>query len=282
MGQTVTPALVKQLRDQTGVGMSKCKEALEQSEGDIEGAISFLRKAGMTSAVKKAGRATQEGKVVAYESDEVVALVEVNAETDFVVKNEKFQEFCQNLAAEAVLRKPATLEEFITMPYSKDPQLTIDQYRSLLIQTIGENIQIRRITLFEKQASESIGIYSHLGGKIVSIVVLHGQGEEELARNIAMHVAATGPEFLNPEAIPQEIVNKEQEIARGQVQGKPEHIVEKILEGKLNAFFDVCCLTRQKYVRDDALSVEEVVKKHGASVGKDLQIVRFLRWVAGK
>jgi elongation factor Ts len=158
----VTPALVKELRERTGVGMAKCKEALDQTGGNMDEAIAFLRKAGMMSAAKKEGRSTKEGMVVAYETPALVAVAEVNAETDFVVKNGKFQEFCNNIVQEMALKGPSSLEEFVQQPYSKDPHITIDQYRSLLIQTIGENIQIRRIELFKKNNDRSIGIYSHL------------------------------------------------------------------------------------------------------------------------
>jgi elongation factor Ts len=281
-GVVITAALVKDLRDRTGVGMAKCKEALEQSGGNIEEAISILRKSGMASAVKKEGRLTKEGMVLSHETESVVAIIEVDAETDFVVQNERFREFCKNMAEEIAKTRPASLEAFIQQPYSKDPQITIDQCRSLLIQTIGENIIIRRLTVLEKKKDESIGIYSHLGGKILTAVILQGSGEEVLARDIGMHVAAASPEYVSPEEVPQEIIANEKEIAKVQIQGKPENIVEKILTGKLNAFFDMCCLTRQKYIRDDSLSVEEFVKKQGEQRGKALKVLKFLRWVAGK
>lgn len=278
----ITPALVKELRDRTGVGMAKCKEALDQAQGNIEEAISLLRKSGMASAVKKEGRLTKEGMVLSHETNDVVAIVEVDAETDFVVQNEKFRDFCKAIAEEVAKTKPASLEALLQQPYSKDPQITVDQLRSLLIQTIGENIVVRRIALLPKKANQSIGIYSHLGGKLLTAVVLEGAGEEALARDVGMHVAAAAPEYLSPEAVPAEIIANEKEIAKVQVQGKPEHIMEKILQGKLNAFFDLSCLTRQKYIRDDTCSVEEFVKKQGASRGKTLKIIQFLRWMAGK
>ncbi len=278
----VTPALVKELRERTGVGMGKCKEALDQSSGNMEEAIAFLRKAGMMSAAKKEGRTTKEGTVIAFQTNDVVAVAEVDAETDFVVKNDRFQEFCNNIVQEVALKRPASLEAFLQQPYSKDPLITIDQYRSLLIQTIGENIQIRRIEVFPKNNGQSVGVYSHLGGKILSVVVLEGAGEEQLAKEVAMHVAAAFPQYLSPEEIPQEVIQMEKDIAAEQVKGKPANIIEKILQGKLNAFYDQCCLTQQKYIRDDSVSVGEYVKKQGSSHGKDVRILRFLRWMAGK
>lgn len=279
---TITPALVKELRERTGVGMAKCKEALDHSKGDMEEAVSYLRKAGMASAVKKAGRATQEGTVVAFETEGVVALAEVDAETDFVVKNDRFQEFCKNIVQEVALKKPASLELFLQQPYSKDPQITIDQYRSLLIQTIGENIIIRRVAFFPKTADCSIGVYSHLGGKIVTIVVLQGAKAEGAAKDVAMHVAAASPEYVCPEQVPQELILKEKEIAKGQITNKPPHIIEKILEGKVNAFFDLVCLTRQKFVKDDSMTIADFLKKQGAQLGTELKVTQFVRWMAGK
>jgi elongation factor Ts len=262
--------------------MAKCKEALDQANGNMEEAISILRKSGVMSGVKKEGRTTKEGTVVSYETAYVVAIAEIDAETDFVVKNEKFQEFCHNIVQEVALTKPASIEAFLEQKYSKDKELTIDQYRSLLIQVIGENIIIRRVMFIEKNSSTSIGVYSHSGGKILTAVVLQGQGEEGLAREVAMHVAAASPEYLSPEEVPSEVVAQEKEIARGQVQGKPEQIIEKILVGKLNDFFGTCCLTRQKYIRDSSVTVADMVSKEGEKKGKKLQIIRFLRWAAGK
>jgi len=278
----VAPALVKQLRDQTGVGMTKCKEALEKTDGNMEEAVAFLRKAGLTSASKKEGRSTKEGMVAFHETNDTVAIVEVDAETDFVVKNEKFQEFCATLAQELALVKTNSLDEFLQQPYSKDAQLNIDQLRSLLIQTIGENIQIRRILCIPKNENESIGIYSHMGGKILSVVVINGVDQQVLARHVAMHAAATAPQYLCPEEVPQENVRQEEEIAREQIKGKPEHIIEQILQGKLRSFYEMICLVKQKYIRDDSLSVEEFVAKEGKESGQDLRVTRFLRWVAGQ
>lgn len=281
-GTVITATMVKDLRERTGVGMAKCKEALDQSGGNIEEAISILRKAGVTSAAKKEGRVTKEGAVFSFATPNDIAIVEVDAETDFVVKNEKFIEFCKIIAQEAAETKPASLEAFLNQAYSKDPQITIDQLRSLLIQKIGENIVISRVTILPKKAGESIGVYSHLGGKLLTAVILKGVGEEQLARDVAMHVAAAAPEYTSPSDISEDTLQKEKEIAREQVKGKPENIIEKILQGKMNAFFDQYCLTRQKYIRDDSVSVEEFVKKEGATRGKGVTILGFLRWAAGK
>ena len=210
MSKPITAGMIKELRDRTGVGMGKCKEALEEAHGDIELAISNLRKAGMASAVKKEGRTTNEGLIGVAEAGAVIAVVEVNAETDFVVKNDLFRQFLNNVAAEAATTNPASLEAFLNQKYSKEPSLTIDQYRATIVQAIGENIQIRRLLTIVKSPQKSVGVYSHLGGKIVTVVEITGSSTEEaIAKDIAMHVAAAAPEFLSPEKVPAETIVNE-------------------------------------------------------------------------
>lgn len=279
----VTAVMIKELRDRTGVGMGKCKEALEEAKGDMDLAISNLRKAGVASAVKKEGRTTNEGMIASAESGKAIAIVEVNAETDFVVKNDRFQEFLKNVAEEVATTTPASLETFLEQKFSKDPSLTIDQYRALMIQTIGENIQIRRIKVLPKSATKSIGVYNHLGGKIVTMVEISGSpAQEALAKEVAMHVAAAAPEYLNPETVPANIIEQEKDIARSQVKGKPDNIVEKILEGKINAYFDQACLVRQKFIKNDTISIAELVSQRGKDAGQTLAVTDFLRWNVGQ
>jgi len=279
----ITASMIKELRERTGVGMGKCKEALEESKGDMELAIDNLRKAGIASAVKKQGRETNEGMVAVAQNGNTIALVEVNAETDFVVKNDRFQTFLKAISEEIAKTKPASLEAFLQQKYSKDPNLTIDEYRATIIQSIGENIQIRRLKTFTKDKSHSIGIYSHMGGKIVTVVEITGGADEEaLAKDIAMHVAAAAPEFLSPEKVPAEVVAREKEIVKGQIQGKPANIVDKIVEGKINAFYDAACLVRQKFIKDDSLSIADLVKERAKTSGKPLVLANFVRWCVGQ
>ncbi len=278
----VTAAMIKELRDRTGISMSVCKSALEEANGDMELAISNLRKKGMASAVKKEGRAANEGMIAFAEDGNTIAIVEVNAETDFVVRNDRFKQFLDEIAQEVARTKPASLEAFLKQPYSKDPSLTIDEHRATQVQAIGENIQIRRLVLLEKTPTKSIGVYSHLGGKIVTAVELEGSNDAEgLAKDIAMHVAAASPEYLNPESVPSNVIDHEKEIAKSQVQGKPANIVDKIVEGKVNAFFDTVCLSRQKFIKDDAVSITELVEQFAKASGKPLKLVNFIRWNVG-
>lgn len=279
----ITTGMIKELRERTGIGMGKCKEALEESKGDMELAISNLRKAGMASAVKKEGRATNEGAIGTTETASTIAIVEVNAETDFVVKNDRFQEFLANIVKEVAETKPASLETFLQQKYSKDPALTIDQYRATVMQAIGENIQVRRLVVIPKTLQKSIGLYSHLGGKIVTLVEIAGSGKEDaIAKDIAMHVAAAAPDYLSPDKVPIDIVNSEKEIAKSQVKGKPENIVDKIVEGKVKAFYDTACLVCQKYIRDDSISISDLVNKRAKEAGTPLEVTHFLRWSVGQ
>ncbi|MCB1119152.1 MAG: elongation factor Ts [Chlamydiia bacterium] len=278
----ITAQLIKELRDRTGIGMGKCKEALVEASGDIELAISNLRKAGMASAGKKEGRATNEGKIASAEQNGCIALAEVNAETDFVVRNDRFQQFTQEIADEVASSNPADLEKFMSQPFSKDSSLTVDQYRSTVVQTIGENIQIRRFECLSKDAQSSYGVYSHMGGQIVCLVEIAGSNEEEeLAREIAMHVAAAHPEFLNPEEVPNDVLENEKDIVRNQLKGKPSEVMEKIILGKLNAYYEQNCLIKQKFIKDDKVTIEQLIEKRAKESGKQLRLKRFLRWNVG-
>lgn len=278
----VTPDMVKELRERTGVGMGKCKEALDQAHGDMEKAIDLLRKSGMASAVKKEGRETKEGMIVSDETKDTIALVEINAETDFVVQNDRFKQFARDIAKEVAETKPASLEAFLEQKFSKDPSLTIDQYRAIVVQSLGEHIKIRQLQLFPKSSSLSLAIYSHMGGKIVTLVEIEGgAGQEALARDIAMHIAAESPDYLKPEEVPSDVKAREEEIARGQVVGKPAPIVDKIVEGKIKAFYDQTCLVNQKFVKDNSITIADLVAKEGQRLGKPLSIRRFVRWKIG-
>jgi elongation factor Ts len=282
MTAKVTPEMVKQLRERTGVGMGKCKEALDKTGGDMEAAIDFLRKAGMASAVKKEGRETKEGLVGYSDSKTAIALVEVNTETDFVAQNEKFREFLGDLCSDVAETHPANLEAFLKQKSRKDPSVTIDESRAIFMQSIGENIKLSRLIIFPKSKEISLGVYSHMNGKIVCVVELSGgDGEEQLARAIAMHAAAEAPEYLSPEEIPQEVREREEEIARSQVKGKPENIVGKIVEGKLKAFYDQVCLNNQKFVKDNTISVAQLLENESKRLGRKLAIRRFVRWKVG-
>ncbi len=279
----VTPQMVKELRDRTGIGMGKCKEALDEANGDIELAIENLRKAGMASAVKKEGRETKEGVIKTAEKEGRLALIEINAETDFVVKNEKFQKFAHDLADEVCSSQPANVADLLQQKFSKDPAHTVDEFRASIIQSLGENIQVKRLELFTKKPDTSLAVYTHGGGKLVTVVEISGSDkEEDLAKDIAMHVAAEAPEYLSQDEVPERVIAHEKEIASAQIKGKPANIIEKILEGKLKAYFDQVCLINQHFVKDPDITIAELVAKRGKEIGKSLKVSYFLRWKVGE
>lgn len=283
MSAQITPAMIKELRERTGVGIGKCKEALEEAKGDMELAIANLRKAGMASAVKKEGRTANEGMIGVSENNDRIAIVEVNAETDFVVKNDRFQEFLKLVAEEVAKSNPSSLEVLLSTKSAKDPSLTIDELRATVVQAIGENIQVKRFITIPKVSDKSIATYSHQGGKIVTLVEITGSCDEEaLAKDIAMHVAAAAPDYLSSEKVPESIIASEKDVAAGQMEGKPANMLEKIIEGKLKAFYDQVCLVNQKYIKDDSLTIEQLVNKQAKQNGKELKITNFLRWNVGQ
>ena len=279
----ITADMIKELRERTGVGMGKCKEALVLSEGDIEKAIDVLRKAGMAAAVKKEGRETKEGLVVTSEDDKHLILLEANAETDFVVQNERFKHFVHDCVNQALKGKVKSLEELMALPYEKDKSITLEQHRNLVIQALGENIQVRRIETISKHPTSSYGIYSHMGGKLVVVVEIEGSaGQDALAKEIAMHVAAENPEYVRPEEIPPTVIAREEEIARSQVEGKPANIIDKIVEGKVKAYATQFCLVNQKYIKDNSVTVEKFLETCGKQLGKPLAVKCFWRWKVGQ
>jgi elongation factor Ts len=278
----VTAESIKELRERTGVSMGKCKEALEQVNGNMEAAIDFLRKAGMASAVKKEGREVHEGLIGFSDVGNFVAVIEVNSETDFVAQNEKFKAFVQDICDEASRLGISSVEQLLAATYTKESSLTIDQYRALTMQSLGENIQVKRIFLLEKSPKVSIGLYSHMGGKIVSAVVLEGSsGHEGIAKEVAMHVAAEAPDFVSAAEVPADVKAREEEVARGQIQGKPENMIAKIVEGKIKAFYDQVCLVCQKFIKDSNLTVAQFVEQEAKKSGVSLSIQSFIRWKIG-
>lgn len=283
MSTAITVAMINDLRQRTGVGMTKCKDALVKADGDIDLAIANLRKDGLATAVKKEGREAKEGLIGVAESDKGFGIVEVNAETDFVARNDRFLQFVKAITDEVAKTMPNSTEDFLKQKFSQDQSLTIDEYRATMVQAIGENIQIKRLLTLKKDPITSWGIYSHLGGKIVTVVELKGSNEEEaLAKDIAMHAAAASPEFLNPEEVPPEVLANEKEIAASLMKDKPANMMEKIVEGKMNAYYDQVCLLKQKFIKDEKSSISELVERRGKVTGKPLQVSSFKRWQIGQ
>lgn len=271
--------LIRKLREQTGVGIAKCKEALVQASGDLERAVEALRKLGIASAIKKEGRETHEGAIATASSADASILIELNAESDFVVQNDRFQSFLTKLSQQVADDLPHTLQDLLNSPFQGDPSLTVDQFRAGLMQSLGENLQIRRYEAFAKGRDHSLGIYIHSGNKLAALVQINGSDREEaLARDIAMHVAASNPDYLTPSAVPEEIVKKEREIARSLMKGKPPQILEGIVEGKIKAYYQNACLSEQEYIKDPKLRIKDLLDKRSALSGKALTLASFARW----
>jgi len=259
----VTAALVKELRERTGAGMMECKKALVETGGDLEGAIEFLRKSGLAQADKKASRIAAEGKIALAVADggREAVMVEVNCETDFVAKDDGFNAFAEAVARNALAASPADVEALMT---TKIGGATVEEARQALISKIGENVQVRR---FVRMASEgALGAYVH-GGRIGVLVELAG-GDADLARDLAMHVAAMNPEFISADDVPAEVMAHEKEILAAQVadSGKPAEIIEKMVEGRLRKHLAGITLLGQPFVKDGDLTVAKLLQQNGASV----------------
>ncbi|MBS0465044.1 MAG: elongation factor Ts [Proteobacteria bacterium] len=258
----ITASLVKELRERSGAGMMECKKALSEKGGDIEAAMEHLRITGLAKADKKAGRVAAEGRIVLARDGGKAVLVEVNSETDFVAKDANFIAFAEAVAATALHSGAADVEQLKAARTSYGN--TVEEGRQALVAKIGENIQVRRLVRID--SANHVGAYVH-GGRIGVLVEIAG-GDAELAKGLAMHVAAMNPPYVSPDKVPADIVAKEKEIALAQVKdsGKPAEILEKMIGGKVNKMLAEMCLTGQAYVIDNASTVEAVLKKAGASV----------------
>ena len=257
----ITTALIKELRERTGAGMLDCKKALEENGGDIEKAIDWLREKGIAKAAKKSGRVAAEGLVFAAVSADRKkgAILEFNSETDFVAKNDEFKNFGEKLV-QLSLEHDLTSEDELKAFELEGKK--IEDNLTELIAKIGENMNIRRLKLVSTNGF--IETYIHLGGKIGVLLNVSGEATPEnveKAKGVAMHVAAMDPKYLNSEQVTADDLEREKEIARHQLQqeGKPENIIEKILDGKMRKFYEENCLVNQKYVRDDSVTIEKFI-----------------------
>jgi elongation factor Ts len=259
----VTAAMVKELRDRTGAGMMECKKALVETNGDMDAAIDYLRKSGLAQADKKAGRVAAEGKIVLSLSADgkQAVMVEVNCETDFVAKDANFNSFADAVAANALSEGPADVEALLGTRIGAE---TVEQARQALVNKIGENIQVRRFA--NVSTDGTIGAYVH-GGKIGVLVDLDG-GDETLARDLAMHIAALNPEFVSDEDVPAEIIAREKDIlvAQAESSGKPAEIIEKMVTGRLRKHLAGITLLGQTFVKDGDLTVGKLMTQNNASV----------------
>jgi elongation factor Ts len=287
----ITPAMIKQLREQTGAGFTDVKAALSEANGNMEEATKILRKKGMAAASKKSGRVTAEGTVASNVEGGIGVLAEVNCETDFVGRNENFQNFAKEVAKVIGKSKATTVEQLNEEAWPGDAEgLTVSQKVASMIGSIKENISLRRFARYEAPQGASIGTYIHGGGKIgVMVEVLANGGGDaakatELARDVAMHIAAAEPRFLRREDVTEKDLETEREIARDAAakSGKPENIVEKMVSGKMDKFYGEACLLEQPYIRDDKSTVSQHVAKQGKEHGCEYTVTRFTRYKLGE
>ncbi|HJU25463.1 MAG TPA: translation elongation factor Ts [Rhodanobacteraceae bacterium] len=270
----ITAAMVKELRERSGAGMMECKKALTENAGNLDASIEWLRKQGLAKADKKASRVAAEGRIVLAQREGKAVLVEVNSETDFVAKDENFAKFAEEAARTALDDGVRDIESLKATKTSYGP--TVEEARQWLVTKVGENVQLRRMAAIDSK--NAIGAYVH-GGRIGVLVEIQG-GDAELARGIAMHIAAMNPPYISPEHVPAEFVAKEKEIALAQMsekdKQKPAEIQEKMISGKLRKTLSELSLTGQPYVIDTGSSVGEVLEKAKAKV------LQFHRLVVGE
>jgi elongation factor Ts len=258
---------IKELRDMTGAGMLDCKKALDESQGDLEKAVELLRKKGIAKAAKRSEREASEGIILTSVSDDSkkAYALELNSETDFVAKNEKFQELAKSIIDLIKANNPSSSDELLKMDLNG---ASVEDNINNLSGVIGEKIDLGRFSLVE---GSSVASYSHLGGKIAVLVALDKEGKEDLALDVAMHIAASNPRYLKDEDVPSEEIEKEKAVYKEQLlkEGKPEEMIENILKGKVKKYCSEICLLSQEYIKDDKKKVSEILE--------DANIVKFVR-----
>ncbi|MBO8155207.1 MAG: elongation factor Ts [Bacillaceae bacterium] len=273
----VTAKMVKELREKTGAGMMDCKKALQECDGDMDKAVDYLREKGIAKAQKKADRIAAEGSAHLVVDGNTAVVLEVNSETDFVAKNDQFKNLLQELGNHLVKHKPENVEEALKQNLHGEGD-TLEEYINSAIAKIGEKISLRRFKVLEKGDNDAFGAYIHMGGRIGVLAVLENTTDEELAKDVAMHVAAANPKYVSRDDVPEEEVNHEKGVLKQQAlnEGKPEHIVEKMVEGRLGKFFEQICLLEQDFVKDPDQKVKKFVESKGAAVRE------FVRYEVGE
>lgn len=283
---TITASMVSDLRAKTGAGMMDCKKALTETDGDMEQAIDLLRKKGLAAAAKKAGRVAAEGLVAVAGQGTCCAVVEVNSETDFVAKNEAFQGLVNGVAQVVLEKNPADLDALLALSFPGTGRTVLEE-QTHQVATIGENINVRRFARLDVPAG-AVASYVHGAGKIGVLVALETAKADDrvaaLARQIAMHVAAASPQYLERSQVPADVLEREKEIYRAKAKesGKPDNIIEKILDGQVNKFYGEICLIEQAYVIDPDQKVGKVVEALGKELGAAVKLSGFARFQLGE
>ena len=271
----ITASLVKELRERTGAGMMDCKKALTQTDGDIDAAIDYLRENGIAKAAKKADRIAAEGLSYIEVKGNKAVILEINSETDFVAKNEKFVALVKNVAEAILAAEPATLEEALQVEAQGG---TVEAVINEGIATIGEKLSLRRFEVVTKSDADAFGAYSHMGGRIGVLTLVEGSTDEEAAKDVAMHIAALSPRYLDESEVPADVLEHEKKVLTEQAlnEGKPANIVEKMIVGRINKFLEEITVVKQKFVKDDSFTVEKFVASKGGKLAK------FVRYEVGE
>ncbi|NLK73756.1 MAG: elongation factor Ts [Clostridiales bacterium] len=289
----ITASMVKELRELSGAGMMDCKKALAATDGDMDKAVEFLREKGLAAAEKKAGRIAAEGIVDVFitEDGKLASIVEVNSETDFVAKNDTFKTFVAEVVAQAAKTNASNIDEFLEEKWEKDTSKTVKEQLASMIAIIGENMNIRR---FEKIVADNgfVVSYIHGGGRIGILVQVESSVNndtvQEAVKNIAMQIAAMNPKYIDRQEVSAEYIEHEKEILKAQIQNdpsnskKPENIIEKMIEGRLNKELKEVCLLEQVYVKDGDLTVAQYLANVSKEVGADITIKKFVRFETGE
>ena len=260
----VTASLVKELREKTGAGMLDCKKALEANNGNIEASIDWLREKGISKAAKKADRIAAEGIAAILTKGNKAVVIEVNSETDFVAKNEEFTNMVSTILNTIIDSNAKTIDEVLALSCDDG---TIKDLIVSKTATIGEKLDLRRVSVVEKDDFDTFGEYIHMGGRIAVLITLNG-ANSEVAKDVAMHAAAMRPSYVTKEEVPTEELEKEREILKEQAmnEGKPANIAEKMVEGRIRKYYEEICLEEQAFVKDSDLKVKEFVNKSGGSI----------------
>lgn len=270
----ISASLVKELREKSGAGMLDCKKALEQTNADIEKAMDYLREKGIATAAKKSERIAAEGTSVILIKDNDAVIVEVNSETDFVAKNIEFKELVDTIANSIIDNNPKTIEDVLNLT---SDGTSINDILIAKTSKIGEKLSFRRFEKVTKTDDQIFGSYIHLGGKIAVLTLIEG-GNDEVAKDVAMHAAAMRPIYVSKEDVPQEEVERERSVLKEQAinEGKPAEIAEKMVKGRIRKYYEEICLTEQAFVKDGDLKVSEFLKNN------DSKIIKMVRYEVGE
>ena len=271
----ITASLVKELRERTGAGMMDCKKALTETDGNIDAAIDYLRENGIAKAAKKADRIAAEGLSYIEVKGNKAVILEINSETDFVAKNEKFVALVKNVANAILAAEPKSLEEALQVQAEGG---TVEAVINEGIATIGEKLSLRRFEVLYKTDADAFGAYSHMGGRIGVLTLIEGSTDEQAAKDVAMHIAALAPRYLDESEVPADVLEHEKKVLTEQAlnEGKPANIVEKMIVGRINKFLEEITVVKQKFVKDDSLTVEKFVASKGGKLAK------FVRYEVGE